>query len=111
LVIGDRAFEQRTQSAYMYDLGQAWKDYTGLGFVFAAWIANKKLPQTFITAFNNANAMGLQHIDTIVAKTDFKLFDLRQYYKHNISYIMDEQKKAGLEMFLFQLKQMDFLQN
>ncbi|MCC6286300.1 MAG: menaquinone biosynthesis protein [Chitinophagaceae bacterium] len=105
LVIGDRAFEQRRQSTYIYDLGEAWKDYTGLGFVFAAWIANKALPETFVTAFNNANALGLQHIDEVVAQTAYKLFDLNQYYKHNINYVMDERKKAGLEEFLFQLKQ------
>ena len=35
LVIGDRAFTQRLQSGYMYDLGSAWKEMTGLPFVFA----------------------------------------------------------------------------
>lgn len=105
LVIGDRAFEQRRQSTYIYDLGEAWKDYTGLGFVFAAWIANKKLPGDFVSAFNKANAFGLEHIAQVVAETDFRLFDLHQYYKYNINYMLDERKKTGLEEFLFQLNQ------
>ncbi len=105
LVIGDRAFEQRRQSTYIYDLGEAWKDYTGLGFVFAAWIANKKLPADFVKIFNDANALGLENIEQIARNTSFNLFDLHQYYKHNINYLLDERKKAGLEEFLFQLKQ------
>ncbi|PVD52329.1 hypothetical protein DC498_09415 [Terrimonas sp.] len=106
LVIGDRAFEQRRQSTYIYDLGEAWKDYTGLGFVFAAWIANKALPPGFVADFNAANALGLENIEQIVRDSAFNLFDLHQYYKYNINYVMDERKKAGLEEFLFQLKQM-----
>ncbi|MFT4019011.1 MAG: menaquinone biosynthesis protein, partial [Agriterribacter sp.] len=103
LVIGDRAFEQRRQSTYIYDLGEAWKDYTGLGFVFAVWIANKALPPGFVAAFNAANALGLENIEQIVRDSAFNLFDLHQYYKYNINYVMDERKKAGLEEFLFQL--------
>lgn len=106
LVIGDRAFEQRKQSTYIYDLGEAWKDYTGLGFVFAAWVANKSLPEKFVEAFNQANAYGLQHIKQVVEENPYTLFDLNQYYRHNIHYLMDERKKAGLEEFLFQLKQL-----
>jgi chorismate dehydratase len=106
LVIGDRAFEQRKRSTYIYDLGEAWKDYTGLGFVFAAWVANKSLPATFVEAFNQANAHGLQHIKEVVKENPYALFDLNQYYTHNIHYLMDERKKAGLEEFLFQLKQL-----
>lgn len=107
LVIGDRAFEQRRQSTYIYDLGEAWKDYTGLGFVFATWIANKELSAEFIASFNEANAMGLEYIDKIAKETDYRLFDLYQYYKYNINYVMDDRKRAGLEEFLFQLKQIN----
>ncbi|MBN8789377.1 MAG: hypothetical protein J0I84_20035, partial [Terrimonas sp.] len=73
---------------------------------FAAWIANKALPPGFVAAFNAANALGLENIEQIVRDSAFNLFDLHQYYKYNINYVMDERKKAGLEEFLFQLKQM-----
>ena len=100
VVIGDRAFDQRTRSTYSYDLGEAWKDFTGLPFVFAAWIANKPLPDGFIHAFNEANAFGLMHIDEVVQENPYKLFDLKQYYKYNVNYVLDENKKAGLDAFL-----------
>lgn len=109
VVIGDRAFEQRKQSTYIYDLGEAWKNYTGLNFVFAAWVANKPLPAEFISAFNEANGAGLTHIDEVVAENPYTLYDLKQYYKYNINYVLDEKKKAGLEEFLFQLKRLHSL--
>lgn len=106
IVIGDRAFEQRKQSTYIYDLGEAWKAYTGLNFVFAAWVANKKLPEEFLQAFNEANAAGIQQIEEVVKENPYPLFDLNAYYKYNINYMLDERKKAGLEEFLFQLKRL-----
>ena len=36
LVIGDRAFEQRKISTFIYDLASEWRAITGLPFVFAA---------------------------------------------------------------------------
>ena len=66
VIIGDRALEQRLISTYIYDLGEAWKLHTGLPFVFAAWIANKKLPGDFIDKFNEANAQGLAHLDDVI---------------------------------------------
>ena len=52
LVIGDRAFLQRKHSKYIYDLGSAWKAFSGLPFLFAAWISNKELPTHFVAEFN-----------------------------------------------------------
>ncbi|HRN54882.1 MAG TPA: menaquinone biosynthesis protein [Agriterribacter sp.] len=105
VVIGDRAFEQRTKSTYIYDLGEAWKNFTGLPFVFAAWIANKPLPDGFIHAFNEANAFGLLHTAEVVQESQYKLFDLNQYYKYNVNYILDEKKKEGLSAFLSLLRE------
>lgn len=106
LVIGDRAFEQRKQSTYIYDLGEVWKEYTGLNFVFAAWIANKKLPDSFVELFNQANAFGVQSIPQVVQENPYPLYDLNAYYCYNINYLLDERKRAGMEEFLFQLEKM-----
>ncbi|MEO7313342.1 MAG: menaquinone biosynthesis protein [Chitinophagaceae bacterium] len=103
LVIGDRAFEQRLQSKYVYDLGLAWKAYTGLPFVFAAWIANKPLPPDFVNAFNAANAEGLQSLDKVMTPLTSPYYDLHKYYTENISYHLDEKKRAGLDRFLSEI--------
>jgi chorismate dehydratase len=104
LVIGDRALQQRKISPYIYDLGLEWKKFTGLPFVFAAWISNKKLEENFIKNFNEANAFGLNQIDKVVKETPYKTFDLRHYYTDCISFDLDENKKKGLELFLGKIK-------
>ena len=104
LVIGDRAFEQRKVSAYVYDLGKAWKELTGLPFVFAAWISNKKMDDDFIDSFNNATGAGMKAIDAIVSQNPYPLFDLKKYFTQHISYTLDDKKREGLHLFLEKLK-------
>jgi len=100
LVIGDRAFEQRKISTFIYDLASEWRSITGLPFVFAAWISNRSLQGSFIQRFNEANAIGLSHIDEIVSAQNFDLFDLKKYYTLHLSYVLDERKRKGMELFL-----------
>lgn len=100
VIIGDRALKQLANFEYIYDLADAWKDFTGLPFVFAAWIANKDLPKDLIDSFNSANAEGLRHIDAVVAENSFPYFDLKVYYTEHIHYLLDEKKKEGLNLFL-----------
>lgn len=106
VVIGDRALEQRLRSPFIYDLGEAWKAHTGLPFVFAAWISNKKMPESFIKRFNEANNSGLHHLDQVIAENSFPHFDLKSYYTRFISYNLDKRKKEGMELFLNKLEQM-----
>lgn len=104
LVIGDRAFEQRKRSAFVYDLGAAWKAHTGTGFVFAAWVANTRLPEAFVQAFNAALKNGLDQIDRVVAENPYPLFDLKSYYRDNVKYLFDAPKRKGMELFLSRLQ-------
>ena len=103
VVIGDRALEQRQHSKYIYDLGEAWKEHTGLPFVFAAWISNKKLPEEFIQKFNEANAEGVNHINDIITGTDYPFYDLKKYFTKNIDYRLDGKKQQALNFFLEKL--------
>lgn len=100
LVIGDRALEQRKVSTFIYDLGSEWKKITGLPFVFAAWVSTRKLSEEFITFFNQANALGLEHLDEIVAANQFEIYDLKKYYTLHISYHLDANKKRAMQKFL-----------
>ncbi len=100
VIIGDRALQQRPNFEYIYDLAGAWKDYTGLPFIFAGWIATKELPADFLQAFNEANAAGLDHIDEVVAANPFPYYSLKKYYTENIHYHLDGRKREGLELFL-----------
>lgn len=100
LVIGDRALEQKHHSEYGYDLGAAWKDHTGLPFVFAAWISNKELPGGFVERFNEANRDGLSNLEKVIEHHSFTSIDLKEYYQKHISYTLDANKKEGLHFFL-----------
>lgn len=48
LVIGDAALLLRNlpsdEHQYAYDLGSVWKEWTGLPFVFAVWVAQRTVP-------------------------------------------------------------------
>ena len=99
LVIGDRALEQRSHSKYIYDLAEAWITMTGLPFVFAAWVANKKLSNEFVASFNKGTSLGLEHIKGIVATIDFKPYDLYKYYTVNIDYSLDDKKREAIQLF------------
>jgi chorismate dehydratase len=103
LVIGDRALLQRGRHKYIYDLGHAWKELTGLPFVFAAWVSNKALPQSFCDDFNEATATGLNHIEEIVAKNPFAAFDLADYYNNCIKFRINSGMREALTLFLTKL--------
>ena len=100
VVIGDRALEQRLKSKYIYDLGEAWMNYTGLPFVFATWVSNKPLPQEFINEFDEANAFGLRHLSEVIEETTSSNFNLKNYYNNYISYQLNIQKRKGMNLFL-----------
>ena len=100
LVIGDRSFEQRQRSRFVYDLGEAWKMYTGLPFVFAAWISKRPLDEQFTRDFNEANRVGVENINKVLETTSFSLFDAAEYFTKYISYILDSENEKGMKRFL-----------
>lgn len=100
LVIGDRALEMLGKFPYVYDLATAWHEFTHLPFVFAAWVANKKLSANFVENFNLATGKGLSHIEEIVSLNPYPAYDLAKYYKENIDYHLDNAKREGLNLFL-----------
>ncbi|MFI5152554.1 MAG: menaquinone biosynthetic enzyme MqnA/MqnD family protein [Chitinophagales bacterium] len=105
VVVGDRALEQRRISPYIFDLGEAWKNFTGLPFVYAAWISNKELDPEFQKNFNEANAFGLKHVDELIREQPFQLYDLATYFSKNISYEFTAEKRKGMALFLELLKE------
>ena len=102
IIIGDRALVSLDKFEHIYDLGLAWKAYSGLPFVFAAWVANKPIPLEFMEAFDAANGYGLSHLEDVIALIPAieQVYDLHKYYTENISYELTPEKKAGLDKFL-----------
>jgi chorismate dehydratase len=103
LVIGDRSLKIRDQFEYVYDLSQEWKTFTGLPFVFACWVANRDLEPTFLKEFEDALKFGIDNIDKVINTLQGKpgyYKDTPDYLQKFLSYSLDEQKKAGMELFL-----------
>lgn len=107
LVIGDRCLALRHKVKYVYDLGEAWKQFSKLPFVFAAWVSNKPLPEDFIQQFNEANKAGVAAIDKVIEATECADCEPGIYFKENINYVLDSKKRKGLELFLHLLKSVD----
>ncbi|HVW15616.1 MAG TPA: menaquinone biosynthesis protein [Mucilaginibacter sp.] len=99
--IGDRTFGKKDKYPFVYDLAGEWNKFTGLPFVFAAWIANKPIPQQFINEFNRSLRFGLDHraelLDELPLRTDF---DLEDYLMHKLDFNLTEDKKKALYLFL-----------
>jgi chorismate dehydratase len=104
VVIGDRALQQRQLSPFIYDLGEAWKQLTGLPFVFAAWISNKALDPRFMQRFDDANRLGTEKIEDVIAENPYAVFNLRDYFTLHLRYQLGARQFSGLNKFLEYLK-------
>jgi GAF domain-containing protein len=66
VVIGDRTFGMENTFEYVYDLSAEWKKFTGLPFVFACWVANKKIENPeFLFWFEIALQKGINEKDLV----------------------------------------------
>ena len=110
VIIGDRALANLTEFEYVYDLGEAWVAHTGLPFVFAAWMSNQPIPESFQAIFNQANAYGVEHIQEVLAQLPSRThaYDMELYYTQNIDYILNDTKQQGMNLFLEKVKQLAF---
>lgn len=105
--IGDRTFGKKNKFAFAYDLAGEWQKFTGLPFVFAAWIANKPIPQTFVDVFNAALKYGLTHREALFAEIPARTdFDIHDYLLNKIDFDLNESKKEALHLFLEYLKEL-----
>ncbi len=101
LIIGDRTIGLGQRFPYVFDLGEAWTAWTGLPFVYAAWISTKPLDNELIGRFNAALASGLDHLPELIKiLPSMPGFDLEKYYRENISYELDEAKWQALNRFM-----------
>jgi chorismate dehydratase len=101
LIIGDRTIGLDEKYPYVYDLGEAWTAWTGLPFVFAAWIAVKPQNQAMMARFNQALQLGIDHLPELVKiLPTMPHFDIEGYFRNNISYELDDAKWQGLNRFL-----------
>ena len=85
-----------------------WQDWTGLPFVFAAWVAIKPLDTVFLEKFNTALAEGLDHIPELIKiLPTVANFDLENYFQEGISYHFTKEKQVALNRYLNEIKDLE----
>lgn len=111
VVIGDRTIGLDQRFPYFYDLGEVWKQHTGLPFVFAAWVSRRELPADFLEQFNEALASGVAKVPELqlLLSSPNPSFDLVHYFTHNIDYHLDAGKREALERFLAYVEQKEVI--
>ncbi|MFN3940362.1 MAG: menaquinone biosynthetic enzyme MqnA/MqnD family protein [Chitinophagales bacterium] len=107
LVIGDRSFHLSGRYPYVYDLAECWVNHTSLPFVFAAWFTRQQMDADIINMLNAALQFGVENIEDIaalIANASVSQSEMRQYLTQNISYNLDNAKRAGMQLFLQKVK-------
>lgn len=123
LVIGDAALVLRGESRprvvdgahqasypFAYDLGEVWKTWTGLPFVFAVWVAQRTAPvaealgihASLITSRN----WGLEHLDVLAAQASQATGVMQRVcheYLSGLDYGLSYEHLAGLTEFFRRL--------
>jgi chorismate dehydratase len=118
LVIGDpalllatrRAHAPRYDYAWRYDLGEEWKRWTGLPFVFAVWAArrtaNPAAVQDAHRALLASRAWGLEHLDLLAEAAARSCGVPRATcleYLAGLDYALNDRHLAGLTDFFRRL--------
>ena len=100
LLIGDKVFDYEKKFSYSYDLANEWQQKTNLPFVFAVWVARKKITDDDIAKLQEALSYGVEHIKDAITyfDCDTKGYEY-EYLTENIDFIFDEQKQIALDLF------------
>lgn len=105
VLIGDRTFGKKADYPFAYDMGEQWKIFTGLPFIYAAWVANKEIPQPFIDEFNEALKFGLDHRKEVLASLPAVTnFDLEDYLYHKLQFDTTSDGEKAMHLFLEYIK-------
>lgn len=111
LAIGDEALRLRNHPDYPHriDLAEAWREWTGLPFVFGIWVVSRAAADAKLFSqdpgalLRRARDWGMSHMDTILDLTlhgcPLNREELRIYYRDGLVYTLQDRVLEGLELF------------
>jgi chorismate dehydratase len=104
LIIGDPGMTFSREQVVVYDLAEMWREHTGLGFVFAMWMAREEeLERVRRIDFAGARDEALAHLEELALfysrAIGLSPGEIKSYLMENISYNLDEGLRAGLDLF------------
>jgi chorismate dehydratase len=104
LMIGDSAFAD-DGAPHVLDLGQAWKELTGLPFVYAVWALGEGVDRNRVGGWlRDALASGLSHLDDIALEAapqhpgqDAR--SLLRYLRDSLHFVLGDRDLQAIETF------------
>ena len=104
LIIGDPAMKIPRDQFRVFDLASLWHEFTGLGFVFAMWMARKNSVEKIRAIdFAAARDEGMANLDRVIVDyphpIEFSRAEIKQYLTENIVFHVDEEMRTGLNQF------------
>jgi chorismate dehydratase len=106
LIIGDPALaiDPVPAGVEKVDLGEAWRELTGLPFVYAAWAGRPgALAPDHLEALGAARDRGLARLEALAADaaagSPARAATFHTYLRHNLRYGFGPREQAGLERF------------
>jgi len=114
LVIGDAALMLQAQGTYPHvvDLSAAWKEWTGLPFVFAVWAARREADEAAVRGIHRSllasRAWGLAHLDDLATDASARTGidpQVTRDYLGTLDYALGGRELEGLTTFFRRLAQ------
>ncbi len=111
LAIGDEALRLRNHPDYPYrlDLAEAWRDWTGLPFIFGLWVVSRAAADAGLFTsdpgelLRQARSWSFANMDVILDLTahgcPLNREELAFYYRKGLVYSLGEEEQRGLMLF------------
>ena len=115
LAIGDEALRLRNHRDYPYmlDMAEAWREWTGLPFIFGLWVISRKACAEGLIQEDPGGILrqgrdwGLAHMDIILDLTahgcPLSRDELYRYYTEGLVYTLRNEEIDGLRLFYSKL--------
>ena len=104
LIIGDPGMTFSRDGYHVWDLARLWREFTGLGFVFAMWMIRDNAPETarcldFAKARDEGVAKIAEIVDYYQQRLSLSRAEILEYLTKNISFAPDEMMQQGLRLY------------
>jgi chorismate dehydratase len=104
LIIGDPGMTFSPHDFKLFDMASLWRRHTGYGFVFAMWMIGPNASAEaraidFLAACREGLARTEEIIDFYQPLLGLPREDLQKYLGENLSFSIDDELRAGLDLY------------
>jgi len=110
LLIGDKAMKELAGHPPA-DLGYEWTSWTGLPFVYAAWISrHSEISERAAAEIQSARDRGVSNIPSVIPAQTVFPFETVKNYLENLVYTLGPKEREGLGLFRDYVSRAEFLE-